>query len=78
MFGCVLCTAPLEGQDLASWCKDHECQKLSFVRHLALTAQTPVIFNFLFSTELMTRHGDDVEIRAPLYEDTHFSQKSRL
>lgn len=38
----VFCAiAPLEGQDLASWYKDHECQNLSFVRHLALTAPNP-------------------------------------
>ena len=64
-----------EVQDFASWWKDHECQSLSFVYHLALTflLQSPSS-----STELVMRLGEDVEIRTYFYGDIDFSQESRL
>lgn len=34
-------TTPSEVQGLAYWCKDQECQSLSFVYHLVLTAPPP-------------------------------------
>lgn len=48
-----------EVQGLASWCKDHACQSLSFIPHLALTflPQLPSP-----STEFMMRHRQDEEI----------------
>lgn len=74
--GCAFCSSPSEVQSLASWCKDHECQSLSFVHHLALIFSAPHHSGLhlsgqpRISTELAMRHGRDVEISAPLYGDT--------
>ena len=80
LFGCVLCHCPLGGPRSCFLVQRSWVPEPVIFTPLGTDwpPQTPVIFNFLFSTELMMRHGDEVEIRAPLYGDTHSSQKSRL